>query len=57
VLLEGFLCSRENTVRNLQTGWSAAAEFGSPTGVGYLPDMFRLCAHPVRWFSGTEPDR
>jgi mannosylglycerate hydrolase len=44
VLLDEFLCSGENIVRNLEMGWSAAAEFGSPMGVGYLPDMFGHCA-------------
>jgi alpha-mannosidase len=44
VLLDEFLCSGENIVRNLQMGWSAASELGAPMGVGYLPDMFGHCA-------------
>jgi len=44
VLLDEFLCSGENIVRNLEMGWSAASEFGAPMGVGYLPDMFGHCA-------------
>ncbi len=44
VLPDEFLCSGENIVRNLQLGWSAASEFGSPMAVGYLPDMFGHCA-------------
>ena len=44
VLPDEFLCSGENIVRNLEMGWSAAAAFGSPMGVGYLPDMFGHCA-------------
>lgn len=44
VLLDEFLCSGENIVRNLEMGWSAASEFGTPMPVGYLPDMFGHCA-------------
>jgi len=44
VLLDEFLCSGENIVRNLEMGWSAASEFGTPMAVGYLPDMFGHCA-------------
>jgi alpha-mannosidase len=44
VLLDEFLCSGENIVRNLEMGWSAASELGTPMGVGYLPDMFGHCA-------------
>ena len=44
VLLDEFLCSGENIVRNLEMGWAAASEFGPPMGVGYLPDMFGHCA-------------
>jgi mannosylglycerate hydrolase len=44
VLLDEFLCSGENIVRNLEMGWSAASEIGSPMAVGYLPDMFGHCA-------------
>jgi len=44
VLLDEFLCSGENIVRNLAMGWSAASEIGTPMAVGYLPDMFGHCA-------------
>ena len=44
VLLDEFLCSGENIVRNLEMGWSAASEFGPPMAVGYLPDEFGHCA-------------
>ncbi|HXR67276.1 MAG TPA: hypothetical protein VN712_01440, partial [Dermatophilaceae bacterium] len=44
VLLDEFLCSGENIVRNLEMGWSAASGIGTPMAVGYLPDMFGHCA-------------
>ena len=44
VLPDEFLCSGENIVRNLEMGWSAASELGTPMAVGYLPDMFGHCA-------------
>jgi len=44
VLLDEFLCSGENIVRNLEMGLSAASELGTPMAVGYLPDMFGHCA-------------
>ena len=44
VLPDEFLCSGENIVRNLEMGWAAASELGTPMGVGYLPDMFGHCA-------------
>ena len=44
VLLDEFLCSGENIVRNLEMGLSAASDFGTPMAVGYLPDMFGHCA-------------
>jgi len=44
VLLEGFVCSRENVVRNLATGWSAAAEFGPPM----VWDTLRTCSARAR---------
>jgi len=40
ILLDEFLCSGETIVRNLQTGWAAAAELGGAMPIGYLPDMF-----------------
>ncbi len=44
VLMDEFLCSGENVVRNLEMGLSASSEFGTPMAVGYLPDMFGHCA-------------
>ena len=44
VLMDEFLCSGENIVRNLEMGLSAASELGTPMAVGYLPDMFGHCA-------------
>lgn len=44
VLLDEFLCSGENIVRNLELGWRTASEVGAPMPVGYLPDMFGHCA-------------
>jgi alpha-mannosidase len=40
VLLDEFLCSGENIIRNLQLGHRQAATLGGSMGVGYLPDMF-----------------
>ncbi|MFI6299609.1 alpha-mannosidase [Nonomuraea sp. NPDC050790] len=40
ILLDEFLCSGENIVRNLELGLSRAEKFGGAMEVGYLPDMF-----------------
>lgn len=40
ILLDEFLCSGETIVRNLQMGWSVAAQLGGAMPIGYLPDMF-----------------
>ncbi|HET7684990.1 MAG TPA: alpha-mannosidase [Candidatus Limnocylindria bacterium] len=40
ILMDEFLVSGENMIRNLQMGWRRAEELGSPMPVGYLPDMF-----------------
>jgi len=40
VLLDEFLCSGENVVRNLQLGHRQARALGGAMDVGYLPDMF-----------------
>ncbi|HEX2884123.1 MAG TPA: alpha-mannosidase [Candidatus Limnocylindria bacterium] len=40
VLMDEFLVSGETLVRNLETGWRRAQDFGGPMRVGYLPDMF-----------------
>ena len=44
ILLDEFLCSGENIVRNLEWGLRRAAEVGTAMPVGYLPDMFGHCA-------------
>jgi alpha-mannosidase len=40
ILMDEFLVSGETLVRNLETGWRRAEDFGGPMRVGYLPDMF-----------------
>ncbi|MEU6784320.1 glycoside hydrolase family 38 C-terminal domain-containing protein [Nonomuraea angiospora] len=40
ILLDEFLCSGENIVRNLELGMSRADKLGGAMPVGYLPDMF-----------------
>ncbi|MFE0149732.1 alpha-mannosidase [Nonomuraea sp. NPDC059007] len=40
ILLDEFLCSGENIVRNLELGLSRADKLGGAMEVGYLPDMF-----------------
>ncbi|MET8829133.1 alpha-mannosidase [Streptomyces sp. NPDC004610] len=44
ILLDEFLCSGENIVRNLELGLSRADALGGAMAVGYLPDMFGHCA-------------
>jgi 2-O-(6-phospho-alpha-D-mannosyl)-D-glycerate hydrolase len=44
VLLDEFLCSGENIVRNLEMGLARAEALGGAMPVGYLPDMFGHCA-------------
>ncbi|HZM76951.1 MAG TPA: hypothetical protein VFC19_14545 [Candidatus Limnocylindrales bacterium] len=44
ILLDEFLCSGENIVRNLEWGLRRANELGAAMPVGYLPDMFGHCA-------------
>ncbi len=44
ILLDEFLCSGENIIRNLELGWSRAQALGAAMPVGYLPDMFGHCA-------------
>jgi mannosylglycerate hydrolase len=44
VLLDEFLCSGENIVRNLEMGLTRAEELGGAMPIGYLPDMFGHCA-------------
>ncbi|GAA4566578.1 glycoside hydrolase family 38 C-terminal domain-containing protein [Planotetraspora kaengkrachanensis] len=40
ILLDEFLCSGENIIRNLELGMGRADELGGSMPVGYLPDMF-----------------
>ncbi|MEW9555210.1 glycoside hydrolase family 38 C-terminal domain-containing protein [Nonomuraea sp. NPDC050783] len=40
ILLDEFLCSGENIVRNLELGMDRAEKLGGAMPVGYLPDMF-----------------
>jgi len=44
ILLDEFLCSGENIVRNLEWGLRRAGQLGTAMPVGYLPDMFGHCA-------------
>lgn len=44
ILLDEFLCSGENIIRNLELGIARALEYGGVMPVGYLPDMFGHCA-------------
>ncbi|SDM34104.1 glycoside hydrolase family 38 C-terminal domain-containing protein [Nonomuraea jiangxiensis] len=40
ILLDEFLCSGENIIRNLELGLDRADKLGGAMPVGYLPDMF-----------------
>lgn len=40
ILMDEFLVSGENTIRNLRQGLARASQFGAPMPIGYLPDMF-----------------
>jgi alpha-mannosidase len=53
ILLEEFLCSGENIVRNLESGLRRAAELGGSMPVGYLPDMFGHCAQMPQILAGA----
>ncbi|MGW4486367.1 glycoside hydrolase family 38 N-terminal domain-containing protein [Amycolatopsis sp. NPDC004368] len=44
ILLDEFLVSGENIVRNLELGWARATDLGGAMRVGYLPDEFGHCA-------------
>jgi len=44
ILLDEFLVSGENIVRNLELGWARAEQLGGAMRVGYLPDEFGHCA-------------
>ncbi|MFD3523192.1 alpha-mannosidase [Streptomyces sp. NPDC058653] len=56
ILLDEFLCSGENIVRNLELGHRRATELGSPMPVGYLPDMFGHCAQMPQILSAAGLD-
>jgi alpha-mannosidase len=53
ILLDEFLCSGENIVRNLAWGLSRADAFGGAMRVGYLPDMFGHCAQMPQILAGA----
>lgn len=53
ILLDEFLCSGENIVRNLEWGLSRAGTFGGAMPVGYLPDMFGHCAQMPQILAGA----
>lgn len=44
ILLDEFLVSGENIVRNLEAGFKHGADLGGVMNVGYLPDEFGHCA-------------
>ena len=44
ILLDEFLVSGENIIRNLELGWARANKLGGAMRVGYLPDEFGHCA-------------
>lgn len=44
ILLDEFLVSGENIIRNLELGWARANALGGAMRVGYLPDEFGHCA-------------
>ncbi len=53
ILLDEFLCSGENIVRNLARGLARAHELGGAMPVGYLPDMFGHCAQMPQILAGA----
>jgi alpha-mannosidase len=53
VLLDEFLCSGENIIRNLQLGHRQAAALGGAMDVGYLPDMFGHAAQMPQILRGA----
>ncbi|MET9552533.1 alpha-mannosidase [Streptomyces sp. NPDC006645] len=56
ILLDEFLCSGENIIRNLELGHRRATELGSAMPVGYLPDMFGHCAQMPQILSAAGLD-
>ena len=53
ILLDEFLCSGENIVRNLEWGLRRGGELGAVMAVGYLPDMFGHCAQMPQILAGA----
>ncbi|MGI5351353.1 alpha-mannosidase [Streptomyces sp. CA-250714] len=53
ILLDEFLCSGENIVRNLELGLRRSQEMGGSLPVGYLPDMFGHCAQMPQILRGA----
>ncbi|MBE1490114.1 glycoside hydrolase family 38 N-terminal domain-containing protein [Plantactinospora soyae] len=53
ILLDEFLCSGENIVRNLELGLRRSAGFGGAMPVGYLPDMFGHVAQMPQILAGA----
>ncbi|WBB69423.1 glycoside hydrolase family 38 C-terminal domain-containing protein [Micromonospora sp. WMMD812] len=53
ILLDEFLCSGENIVRNLERGLTRSADLGGPMPVGYLPDMFGHIAQMPQILTGA----
>jgi mannosylglycerate hydrolase len=53
ILLDEFLCSGENIVRNLEIGWARAEALGGAMRVGYLPDEFGHCAQMPQILAGA----
>lgn len=53
ILLDEFLCSGENIVRNLELGLRRSEETGAAMPVGYLPDMFGHCAQMPQILRGA----
>jgi alpha-mannosidase len=53
ILLDEFLCSGENIVRNLEWGLRRGRQLGAVMDVGYLPDMFGHCAQMPQILAGA----
>lgn len=53
ILMDEFLCSGENIVRNLRLGLAKAEALGATMRVGYLPDMFGHCAQMPQILAGA----
>ncbi|MEV1287471.1 glycoside hydrolase family 38 C-terminal domain-containing protein [Micromonospora sp. NPDC049679] len=53
ILLDEFLCSGENIVRNLERGLAGSTALGGAMPVGYLPDMFGHVAQMPQILAGA----